>query len=80
MGTKGDEGDEGGRRGQTEASPRKPQGSPRKRSLGSHACRCCSTRCQRLRGGGHDRAEVLARILQLFDAEFADPTDEPVQI
>lgn len=31
-------------------------------------------------GEGHDRAEVLARIRQLFDAEFADPTDEPVQI
>jgi hypothetical protein len=29
---------------------------------------------------GQDRAEVLARIRQLFDAEFADPTDEPVQI
>ena len=29
---------------------------------------------------GHDRAEVLARIRQLFDAEFADPTDEPAQI
>jgi hypothetical protein len=31
-------------------------------------------------GEGHDRAEVLARIRELFDAEFADPTDEPVQI
>lgn len=31
-------------------------------------------------GEGHDRAETLARIRQLFDAEFADPTDEPVQI
>jgi len=29
---------------------------------------------------GHDRAEVLARIRQLFDAEFSYPTDEPVQI
>ena len=29
---------------------------------------------------GYDRAEVLARIRQLFDAEFADPSDEPVQI
>lgn len=29
---------------------------------------------------GYDRAEVLERIRQLFDAEFADPTDEPVQI
>lgn len=31
-------------------------------------------------GEGHDRAEVLARIRQLFDEEFADPTDEPVEI
>jgi Domain of unknown function (DUF5076) len=31
-------------------------------------------------GEGHNRAEALARIRQLFDAEFADPTDEPVQI
>jgi hypothetical protein len=31
-------------------------------------------------GEGHDRAEVLARIRQFLDAEFADPTDEPVQI
>jgi hypothetical protein len=29
---------------------------------------------------GHDRAEVLAKIRQLMDAEFSDPTDEPVQI
>ena len=29
---------------------------------------------------GYDRTEVLARIRQLFDAEFADPTDEPIQI
>jgi hypothetical protein len=31
-------------------------------------------------GEDHDRAEPLARIRQLFDAEFADPADEPVQI
>jgi hypothetical protein len=31
-------------------------------------------------GEGHDRAEVLARIRQVFDAEFDGPTDEPVQI
>lgn len=29
---------------------------------------------------GSDRAEALARIRQFFDAEFANPTDEPVQI
>ena len=29
---------------------------------------------------GHDRAEVLAKIRQLIDAEFSDPTDEPIQI
>jgi hypothetical protein len=29
---------------------------------------------------GHDRAEVLAQIRQLMDAEFSDPTDEPIQI
>ncbi|MCX6608329.1 MAG: DUF5076 domain-containing protein [Acidobacteria bacterium] len=29
---------------------------------------------------GHDRAEVLERIRQLFDEEFADPTDEPGEI
>lgn len=31
-------------------------------------------------GGGYDRAEALARIRQVFDEEFADPTDEPVEI
>ena len=31
-------------------------------------------------GEGHDRAKMLARIRQLFDAEFADPTNELVQI
>ena len=29
---------------------------------------------------GHDRAEVLAQIRQLMDAEFSDPTDVPIQI
>jgi hypothetical protein len=29
---------------------------------------------------GHDRAEALAQIRQLMDAEFSKPTDEPVQI
>jgi hypothetical protein len=29
---------------------------------------------------GYDRAEVLVRIRELFDAEFSDPTDEPKQI
>jgi hypothetical protein len=29
---------------------------------------------------GHDRADALAQIRQLMDAEFSDPTDEPVQI
>ena len=31
-------------------------------------------------GEGHNRSEVLARIRQLFGEEFADPTDEPVEI
>jgi hypothetical protein len=31
-------------------------------------------------GEGRDRAEVSARIRQLWDAEFANPTDEPTQI
>lgn len=29
---------------------------------------------------GHNRAEVLARIRQLFDEEFTDPTAEPFEI
>lgn len=28
---------------------------------------------------GHDRAETLAQIRQMMDAEFSDPTDEPIQ-
>jgi hypothetical protein len=29
---------------------------------------------------GHDRADVLKRIRQLLDAEFATPTDSPSQL
>ena len=29
---------------------------------------------------GQDRTTVLARIRELLDAEFSDPTDEPVEI
>ena len=29
---------------------------------------------------GHNRAEVLERIRQLFEAEFSEPTDDPKQI
>jgi hypothetical protein len=29
---------------------------------------------------GRDRSEVLARIRQMLNAEFTDPTDEPTQI
>ena len=29
---------------------------------------------------GHNRAEVLERIPELFEAEFSEPTDDPKQI
>jgi hypothetical protein len=29
---------------------------------------------------GHNPADVLARIRQLLDAEFANPTDTPIQL